>query len=465
MSYATLSPPSFFFIRQLSHYLWSGLVSLARKRSLLAFERGILTGRLEVHEAQQPVRVFGDPCASHNWNKETEVAHSAVIKVIDENFWVRLWVSYDIGFAEAYMASEFETPDLKTILQLYIDNLETMKQLASPLYRLLDAFIVICLRFFAHGKAESVKNVAIYNTSNDLYKAFLSKEMMYSCPVWGPEEGGVRGDLEGRRAPNDLEAAQDRKIKTLLAKAHVRPGDRVLEIGCGWGAIAIAAARMGCTVDAITISVEQATFAQERVKLEGLEGQVRIHILDYRDLPAEFEKAFDACISTEMLEAVGERFMKTYIRVIDWALKSERATAVLTGASYPEPTYTPYQSNDFVRKYHWKDGVSPSPTSFLNVIQAAVPGRFCLDGVEDFGPNYPRCLREWARRLEENWSKSLVASLENSYPALSHPANMEVFLRKWRYMFIYMEVGYGRRWVNLSCWSFSRPGRDPQMCI
>ena len=115
---------------------------------------------------------------------------------------------------------------------------------------------------------------------------------------------------------------------------------------------------MGCTADAITISVEQAKFARERVMAEGLDGRVRIHLLDYRELPPEFESAFDACLSTEMLEVnsydysrvllliigfhqcVGHRYMKTYLRVVDWVLKDDRATAVLTGATYPETTFS-----------------------------------------------------------------------------------------------------------------------------
>ena len=145
--------------------------------------------------------------------------------------------------------------------------------------------------------------------------------MKYSCPLWGKEEGGVRGDLEGHRRPGDLEGAQERMIKYILKKAQLKPGDRLLEIGSGWGCIAIEvgpnaalirnfyiylrdtkAGRMGCTVDTITLSVEQTTLARELVKEAGLENQVHVHLVDYRNMPAEFERAFDACVSLEMLE-------------------------------------------------------------------------------------------------------------------------------------------------------------------
>ena len=145
---------------------------------------------------------------------------------------------------------------------------------------------------------------------------------MYSCALWSEEEGGVRGDLEFGPTPGDLESAQMRKIHHVLKKARVKPGHRILEFGSGWGGLAIvvrvyptlpviarysrinfqAARTYGCEVDTLTLSVEQKTLAEERIRAAGLEGRIRVHLLDYREIPAEFEKAFDAFISVEMLE-------------------------------------------------------------------------------------------------------------------------------------------------------------------
>jgi cyclopropane-fatty-acyl-phospholipid synthase len=128
-------------------------------------------------------------------------------------------------------------------------------------------------------------------------------EMMYSCALWGPEEGGPQGDLERPPSPTMLEAAQHRKIRHVLGKARVKRGDRILEFGSGWGGLAIEAVlTYGCEVDTLTLSIEQKTLAEERIAKLGLQDKIRVHLMDYRELPPEWEKAFDAFISIEMLE-------------------------------------------------------------------------------------------------------------------------------------------------------------------
>ena len=126
---------------------------------------------------------------------------------------------------------------------------------------------------------------------------------MYSCALWSDAEGGFRGDLVSGPTPGDLEAAQRRKIHHVLRRARVQPGHRILEFGSGWGGLAIEAARaFGCEVDTLTLSIEQKRLAEERIREAGVEAKVRVHLLDYREIPLEFEKAFDAFISIEMVE-------------------------------------------------------------------------------------------------------------------------------------------------------------------
>ncbi|KAJ6581582.1 Mycolic acid cyclopropane synthase [Mycena capillaripes] len=262
----------------------------------------------------------------------------------------------------------------------------------------------------------SIKNVAGYDASNELYIVFLSKEMQYSCPIWSTKEGGVRGDLEGHRTPGDLEAAQVTKINYILRKARLTAGGRLLEIGSGRGSVAIAAAEMGCTVDTLTLSIEQKLLAEKHIKEAGFADQILVHLMDYRDMPPHFKGAFDACVSLEMLEAVGVEYMSTYISKIDWALKSKNSAVVLTATTYSERTRTRYQGQDFVRKFHWPHTVLTSALSLAQDFQKVLRGWFCIDSIEDFGTHYPRCLREWGRRLTENWTPDLIDSLQQRYP-------------------------------------------------
>ena len=156
---------------------------------------------------------------------------------------------------------------------------------------------------------------------------------MYSCALWGPEEGGVTGDLISGPTAFDLETAQLRKIHHVLSKARIRAGQRILEFGSGWGGLAIevssyfsirstslmqrqAARKYGCEVDSLTLSIEQKALADERIKAAGLEGRVRIHLMDYRDIPPEFKHAFDAFISIEMVEHVGSQVRSSRIYVV-----------------------------------------------------------------------------------------------------------------------------------------------------
>ncbi|ETW76862.1 cyclopropane-fatty-acyl-phospholipid synthase, partial [Heterobasidion irregulare TC 32-1] len=427
----------------------------ARSSVKYALEKGIKKGRLEIHDNTGLTSYGVDGVG------EDGVPPAASIRVLNEDFWLRLFLSYDIGFGEAYLAGDFKSPDVKAVLNLYVDNLDTLRALESPVYKLSAYINMFMMRFFNHGLSKAIENAAGYEASNDLYMAFLSKEMQYSVPIWTDAEGGPRGDLEGKRVSGDLETAQARKIQHILTKARLRPGDRLLEVGSGWGGVAIAcwvqAAKMGCTVDTLTLATEQKKYIEQKIKGTDLESRIHVHLLDYRNMPREWEGKFDAFCSLEMLEVVGRTYMPVYLRQIDRALKKERSAVVLTGATYPEAAYTPYQKNDFIRKYHWPNGVSPSATSLVKDFEHAWGRSFCLESVEDFGPNYPRCLREWARRLRENWNEDLERSLSDKYPELSDKANMDVFRRKWEYMFVYMEVGYARVWVSSHCWTLVRP--------
>ncbi|KAJ7738062.1 S-adenosyl-L-methionine-dependent methyltransferase [Mycena maculata] len=474
-AYATLPAPRVSSTIAAPGFVQRKIAAYARTVVLAALQRGIKHGQLELIEPSGAAHYFGDwPAAaamsdksSSSFKSGQDDPHGApILRILDDKFWLRVYRSYDVGFSEAYMSSEIDSPDLKAVLDLFISNLQEIdRQGGTTLYRALN--VVSKIKYlFSHGHTKAIANVAIYDASNELYHAFLSEEMQYSCPIWSPDgsDGGVRGDLEGHRAPGDLEAAQARKIAYVLRKSRIQPGGRLLEIGSGWGGLSIAAAHMGCTVDTITLSVEQKAMAEARIAAAGFAGQIRVHLMDYRDMPADWEHAFDACISIEMLEAVGPKYMPTYLSKIDWALKAQNSAAVLTATTYSESNFTRYQSENFIRKYHWRRAVIPSAFSLAQEVQNTLKGRFCIDTIEDFATHYPRCLREWGRRLDESWTPELIASLQRRYPELNDPHALEMFRRKWHYMYVYMEVAFSRAWLGCITWTFARPGFAAQRC-
>lgn len=162
--------------------------------------------------------------------------------------------------------------------------------------------------------------------------------MTYSCAVWPTETGGVTGDLDNPAARaaalqagrDELETAQLAKLHAIIDRAQLSPGDRVLEIGSGWGSLAIEAVnRSGCVVDTLTLSVEQKVLAEERIAAAGLSDKITVHLLDYRSLPESWHHQFDRVVSIEMIEAVGKEFLDGYFTVLDQALRKDRGLAVI----------------------------------------------------------------------------------------------------------------------------------------
>ncbi|KAF5364385.1 hypothetical protein D9756_000898 [Leucocoprinus leucothites] len=447
-----LQPSSLFSLSKLSPKSW--LVTLARSSITAVLNDAIVVGHLTISDSEGTY-YYG------NYQKGCNDVH---LKVVNDNFWLRILLSGDLGFSEAYMIGDIEVSSLKGAMNLWLDNQSGMEEtLSSTVAKVSSAISGVYNSFLGQTRSQARLNaIASYDQSNELFKAFLSKEMMYSCALWTEAEGGVRGDLVNGPTPGDLEAAQLRKIHHVLRKARVKPGHRILEFGSGWGGLAIEAARSyGCEVDTLTLSVEQKALAEERVKAAGLEGHIRVHLLDYREIPAEFEKAFDAFVSIEMIEHVGTKYYNTYFKLVDFALKSKDAAAVVTSSTFPESRYTGYQAEDFMRRYMWPNSCLPSATTLITAMNTGSQGRFTLEGVENHAAHYPRTLREWGRRLEANLSQDLVVK---DYPSLSNRADYEAFKRKWQYLFAYAGAGFAKGYITCHMLTFIRQNDTPELC-
>ncbi|KIL67415.1 hypothetical protein M378DRAFT_185763 [Amanita muscaria Koide BX008] len=432
----------------------SWVVSFARSSILSILNEAIVNGHLTINDCE----------GTHYYGTHHKGCNDVHLQINNDNFWLRILLSGDLGFSEAYMMGDVDVPDLRAAMNLWLDNQAGMEEaLSSTIQKVSGALSGFYNSFLGQTLSQARLNaIASYDQSNELFNAFLCKEMMYSCALWSEAEGGVRGDLEFGPIPGDLEAAQLRKIHHVLKKARVKPGHRILEFGSGWGGLAIEAARsFGCEVDTLTLSVEQKTLAEERIRAAGLEGRVRVHLLDYREIPAEFEKAFDAFVSIEMLEHVGSKYYNTYFQLVDFALKSRDATAVITASTFPESRFSSYQADDFMRRYMWPNSCLPSATALIAAAQTGSQGRFTLEGVENHAAHYPRTLREWGRRLDAKLTPDLLVK---DYPALRDRANFEAFKRKWQYLFAYAGAGFAKGYITCHMITFIRLNDIPERC-
>ncbi|KAJ7320737.1 Mycolic acid cyclopropane synthetase-domain-containing protein [Mycena albidolilacea] len=419
--------------------------------------RGLVKGELLIEDQE----------GTHSFGTAQSCRAPVVLKVLNDNMWARICLSHDIGLSEAYMFGDFEVSTLQGLLDLWLDNRDGLTELMTVVSTAFARYSALAISTLGRQSLNMARwNVEVaYDVSNEFMSAspdnrcFLSEEMMYSCAIWGEEEGGPRGDLVSGPTEGDLEAAQRRKIHLILNKARISPGQRLLEIGSGWGAMALEAARLGCEIDTVTLSIEQKTLTEERARAAGFADQIRVHLCDYRNLPREFEHKFDAFVSCEMIEAVGVKHLGEYFNMLDWALKSDRATAVITATAQPEHRYQTFQPDDFGRHYHWPNCHLPSATSLAVAVQNTVPGKFVLYNVEDQGIHYPRTLREWGRRLDSKFKGEMVDHLQETYPELHDPLKLQAFVKRWRYMFAYAAVGYARAYTSLMCWTFTRPVR------
>ncbi|KAK0529198.1 hypothetical protein OC835_004409 [Tilletia horrida] len=440
----------------------------------------------------------------------------AVLKVINDAFWIRMFVGADLGFAEAYMAGEVETPDLGACFALFIHNRQALSNLNTGLFASLSSKLQSLLnRQYANTRSGSLKNIgAHYDISNTMYDAFLSRDMTYSCGVFPTLDadllkpslsaldpatallGKLAGSTNGATASaasklaaatqaagnasanefaaDDLEDSQIRKLRMHIARANIQPGHRVLEIGTGWGSFAMEAVRLtGCTVDSLTLSVEQKALAEARIAQAGLSSQITVHLLDYRDMPAHWTDAFDRVVSIEMLEAVGIEFLETYFTVVSRVLKRNGGVAVFQCITIPEDRFETYKDEvEFIKKYIFPGGCLPSVTRLFEAARVGSKGTLIPEGLINIGPHYARTLREWCRRFEAQFDAQIAPALIRDHPEIrrlgpvEQAKEVEVFRKKWIYYFVYCEVGFSERVIGDHILTFVREGNTtyPAVC-
>lgn len=345
----------------------------------------------------------------------------------------RLVVGGDIGFAESYRRGEWSTHDLVVFFAWVTAN-EASLTLAWTGTLLPRMFHRIRHARRENTRTGSRRNIsAHYDLGNDFYSAWLDTGMQYSSALFTHDT-------------STLEAAQTDKLARVMSHLAVAPGDRVIEIGCGWGAFAELAASTGCHVTGLTLSAQQLAYAERRVKTAGLDAKIDLQLTDYRDVGGRF----DAVVSIEMLEAVGEQYWPTYFSKVHDLLRPD-GTAVLQVITIAEDRFASYRDRpDFIQQYIFPGGMLPTKRLILE--QAAEAG-LEMKHVECFGMSYAATLAEWRRRF-----RAAVSELS----ALGYD---ERFRRVWDYYLAYCEAGFRNEALDVGLYVMTRPVSPPPQRI
>lgn len=325
-----------------------------------------------------------------------------------------------IGFAESVMAGDVESTDMTAVLRFYLENRDALDNAARPVF-----FKSVGDRLFhlmrANTKAGAKRNIqAHYDLGNDFYALWLDPSMSYSSAYFA--DGAA-----------SLEAGQAAKYALVLDALELGRPSSILEIGCGWGGFAEAAALRGHQVTGLTISREQLDYARARL---GSGAELRFE--DYRDTTGQF----DAIASIEMIEAVGEANWPTYFRVLHDRLKPGGSAAV-QAITIGEQFYEAYRAKtDFIQRYIFPGGMLP--TRQILAAEARRAG-LAFDTVRTFGQDYARTLAIWRERFEANWN------------AIARLGFDEAFRRRWTYYLCYCEAGFADGAIDVGVYRFRRP--------
>lgn len=348
----------------------------------------------------------------------TVVAHSAAkpgpSAELDFLSWNALWrlkIAGSIGFAEGYIAGEWTSPDLAGLIELFALNGRGFSQavdggrimaLAHRLFHLLRA----------NSKPGSRRNIEFhYDLGNSFYRSWLDAQMVYSSAIYAD-------------AGESLEAAQENKLSHIVGLLGVHEGDEVLEVGFGWGALALKIARAGARkIKGITLSNEQFAHARALIAREEAAERIDFEIRDYRDVGG----TFDRIVSIEMFEAVGRQYWPVYFNMIKERLK-QHGTAVLQIITIADDRFEDYaRSADFIQRYIFPGGLLPSKAELDKAIGRA---GLRLAKAEHFGLSYARTLADWHSRFLEAWPH--IEPMGYSLP----------FRRMWEYYLSYCEGGF-----------------------
>ena len=350
------------------------------------------------------------------------------VQINDPSVWGMIASNGSIGAGEAFIHGYWSSPDLTKVIRVLVSNLHVLDAMEGGLASLGRPLIRGLHWVNRNTRKGSQKNIAAhYDLGNEMFEQFLDPTMMYSAAQF-------------LSADDTLEQAQLNKLQRICQKLDLKPEDHLLEIGTGWGSMAIFAAQhYGCTVTTTTLSKEQFDYTQARVQALGLQAQVTLLLEDYRDLTGQYDKL----VSIEMIEAVGHHFLPSYFKQCSHLLKSN-GLMLLQAITIRDQRYEQAKNSvDFIQRYIFPGGALPSVQKMLEIVGRDTDMN--LMHMEDFGLHYAKTLRVW----HENFRRAHGRLTEMGYD--------EYFLRLWEFYLCYCEGGFLERSIGTAQLLLAKP--------
>ena len=389
------------------------LIKIAEK-FILSKLKTISQGNLKLINYDGKVFHFGD----------LESQLFADIKINNPRFYLNVMLGGSSALGEAHMKKDFYSSSLTNLIELTARNINIIYSFSGSL-KLQKVKNILKKMFASNTKSKSIKYISKhYDLGNEFFSLWLDKSLTYSSAVYKNEK-------------ESLESAQKNKFQELINLLNIKEGNKVLEIGCGWGGFAeFLAKKYDVSVDCITISKNQYDYTKKKIFDSGLNNKVNVKFLDYRDL----KNKYDHVASIEMIEAVGEKYMDKYFGTIKKVL-NDNGTAAIQGIVIKDELFERYRGNeDFIQKYIFPGGFLPSMDLIKTLMKR---NKLKLEKVNDYSDDYAKTLATWRKNFINVWEKISPLGFD------------EYFKRMWQFYLSYCEGGFKSRNINLIQFSMS----------
>lgn len=389
------------------------------KKAMIKLLQNIEVGHLTIEDDGE-VYSFGQPSKDLDIIAHISVNHISAYRAV--------LFGGTVGSGEAYIDNTWWSPDLTQVIRLMVANMAMLQKMDSRWSAFSGAINRFLLRFSSNTKDGSKRNIsAHYDLSNDFFALFLDKSMQYSSGIYP-------------HASSSLESASFNKLERVCKQLNLSSNDHLLEIGTGWGGLAIhAAKRFGCRVTTVTISQKQFEYARDWVEQEGLRSLVDVQLKDYRDIRGKFDKL----VSIEMIEAVGHQFYKNYFSRCSQFLRP-KGLMLIQAITVPDQRYD-YAKNraDFIKKYIFPGGCLPSIEVIAKNIRAYTDMQ--IVSLDDITLHYAKTLADW----KNEFFKKMDQVADQGFS--------DQFVRMWDFYLSYCEGGFRERVIGTSQIVFAKP--------